>query len=53
MNANSFDGFGNSFVDNVRSVADPVYVGIKGSFLDEDSIEEMEPGSIQWAEDKA
>lgn len=27
--ARLYDGFGNSFVDNVRSVADPVYVGIK------------------------
>lgn len=48
-----YEAFGNSHVDNIRQVADPVFIGIKWAFLDEESIQDMEPGSVQWAENAA
>jgi hypothetical protein len=45
-------GVVNSMADQVKQVSNPFYVGIKGSFLDEEALDGVGPGDVLWAEDQ-
>lgn len=47
----TINSFMNNYLDSVRSVASPTFIAVKGSFTDQNAIENAGPGSVLYADD--
>lgn len=40
----------NNYIDSVKAVASPTFIGRKGAFIDESAVEDLWPGDVLWAD---